>query len=301
MSVVKHAFSGAWLLPEDASFDSWGIYYSFPFKYKETSILEDDPSYITDLTIYNRQSKSGYSNFYEYGLNDTFNISGKLDFEQVKDLLKVKTNLDELELDIMYHKLVTEFKFKNLLDQNDNHIHSLSLDIFPGHFLFLDNSVYYFKKPAAIGLSLNYGYSSKYIFEYYIDTTLQYRNYFDNSHSQINFNILLGIKPMNRMLMQLGLYNTIEGQVFNEHPFNHGLLKSTIDDFDLSPQNKITLYDEIYRSLKSSNTYQYHQLSIKLGYEVDCNKTINIEAFTDIFNNKPFKANTLALTYDIKL
>ncbi len=253
----------------------------------------------------------------QYGLSPESTLKTKIDVGYVKnnyeiDVLNAPAR-SKYKYSTEYTSIISEFAYRQQINRDQNGVFSSSFSFFPGEFIITDNESYLVAEQMSYEMRFLYGLafdSEINLFNafngvgqtryHYFEWQMGARHFPQLSQVQWDFDQHLGIRPVDGVLCVVSLYNTFHGASYIKKPYSQSDLNNLANSTSLDNNQKQTLINGIKSVLNQNSTYRDHKLNLKVSYQIDIDKNISIESFSNILVQKPFTNNTVVLTYDVK-
>jgi hypothetical protein len=317
--LISDCIAGAWLNEEGKFYSAEGLYHTFPSQSKTELFLPGLPS--STASIIRESYRIASTSELQYGLSEESTLKAKIDIGYVQDDYEVElikgANRSKSKFTSEYTSINSEFTYRQQFYKDENNsVMSSVFSYFPGEYIIANRLSYLVEKQASFEARILQGSPFKSDINFfnilggegseryhYFEWQLGARYFYHLNKIQWDFDQHLGIRPADKWLCVFSLYNTFIGASYSEKPYSTSDIASVLDlaesiNFDSNQRNG--LLNGLSSMFTQNSRYRDHKLNLKISYELEPNKHISLESFSNVFVHKPFTNNTVVLTYDMK-
>ncbi len=310
--IIQNAAAYSWTNDkgETTLFDS--LYYSYTKPSYQYNTFDTGQSY----KIKDNNYRVATTMDLQYGARSDVTLYAKLDLGVEHDT--IYTQLDNIpgtqffKVTSDFGRLESEFGFRKRLYETETRVLANSWSFYPGDLIFGHENSYHLHRKAAVETRIQYGqnYQHQFWFSKYFkchkDPNLYHyfeweggiKYYPEAKHPEFEFDIAFGFRPGTNWELGVALYNTFNQYNFDNKPYNRNTILRNVNNFiTLAADQQTEIYDAIIDVLQTESNSRLHQINFKIDYVLAPERTIGIETSSSVFNEKPFKNNTIMLNY----
>lgn len=293
---------------------------SLYFSYNKPDYQFNDFDTVTSYKIKNNNYRIAEALDLQYGARKDITLFAKFDIGYEHDT--IYTQLDgsptapttqSFKVTSDFGRIEPELGFRKRLYETNTQVLSNSWSVYPGDFIFSRHTSYHLHRKNAVETRLQYGlnYQHQFWFSKYFrgfkDPDLYHyfeweggiKYYPEAKHPEFALDVAFGFKPGTKWELGVALYNIFNQFNFDSKPYNRDAILRNVNNFPLDADQQDEIYNAIIDVIHTESNSRSHQLNFKIDYVLAPEKTIGIETSSSIFNEKPFKNNTIMLNYEM--
>lgn len=310
----QQAFAGAYIQEKGKLYTGEGFYYSSPFKSGFDGTLAGTTAIAdANYAFNNRSYRISQTSDLRYGFAKNWEIGAKFDLGYLHSdySVAVDNGIESTALDFRldYFVVNPEIYIQRKLLEDKYGVLSLELGYLPGELVFARHGNYHKWQEGAYRLALLRAFnweSALYIFDkkkrvHYIELEIAASHYYNLNRITWEFNPLIAVRPGKNLIITTQLYNTFNAISFSKLPIPKSSITQRVNAIDfLDDGQKSELIDILFKDSQTTSTQNTSsKLDLKVGYEFGNNRTLNIEAITEVFSSNSFKDSAILISYEV--